>query len=238
MSGAAVDPAGPSSVNWTRQNAGKMLEPLYSRSADAASGDPPAASGPARGSDRSARPPQGDDIGTLSIKTADEKLRIVLDFLSGKTPVQSMPENGYSGQPDVVAWCREFIRAGEIGLRSRPTSEDAVRYDELREHNKALRRQLRVSQAQVRLWTERAGGELGPLRTSRRSAKTRRCRSRGFPRLSASRAAHTSVTWRCSGPGSPARGAGAPRTPWSSVFRYSRAMCPSVPTTVTAGFTC
>ena len=109
-------------------------------------------------------------------KPVELKLRVVLEFLSGKAP---RPGSGYPSRADIAAWTREFVRAGEVGLRGRTAPEYTGRAEELRARNAALRRRLRTVRADARRWEDSAGGILGPSRTSRRSVKTRRCRSRG-----------------------------------------------------------
>ena len=110
---------------------------------------------------------------------ADVKLRAVLEFLAGKFPDAPAPVRGYPTRAEAVAWSREFVRAGEVGLRGRAAPEYTGGAEDLRARNAALRRRLRTVCADVRRWKESAGGILGPSRTSRRSVKTRRCPSRG-----------------------------------------------------------
>lgn len=110
---------------------------------------------------------------------AEVKLRAVLEFLSGKAPDAAAPARGYPTRADVAAWSREFVRAGEVGLRGRAAPEYTGRTEDLRARNAALRRRLRTVRADARRWKESAGGILGPSRTSRRSVRKRRCPSRG-----------------------------------------------------------
>ena len=109
----------------------------------------------------------------------DTKLRAVLEYLSGKAPDVPAPARGYPTRADVVAWSREFIRAGETGLRGRAAPAYTGRNEDLGARNAALKRRLRTVRADARRWKESAGGILGPSRTSRRSVRKRRCRSRG-----------------------------------------------------------
>lgn len=118
--------------------------------------------------------------GAVEGNPAEVKLRAVLEFLAGKAPDVSAPVRGYPTRAELAALSREFIRAGETGLRGRTAPEyTGSRPEDLRARNAALKRRLRTVRADSQRWKESAGGILGPSRTSRRSAKTRRCRSRG-----------------------------------------------------------
>jgi transposase len=97
----------------------------------------------------------------------EEKLRIVLDVLSGRTTIVQAARDHDISETAVCNWKRQFLEAGRAGLADGAITRDPVREAELRAENDALKEALRDASVQVRVWKVAAEGRLGPSRTLR-----------------------------------------------------------------------
>jgi transposase len=97
----------------------------------------------------------------------DEKVRIVLAVVSGKSTISKMAREHGVSETSICNWKRRFLEAGRAGLAEGVTAQRMAREAELRAENDALRVALREAAIQVRVWKMSAESRLGPSRTSR-----------------------------------------------------------------------
>jgi transposase len=97
----------------------------------------------------------------------EEKLRIVLDVLAGRTTIVQAARDHNVSETAVCNWKRQFLDAGRSGLADGAVSRDPIREAELRAENDALKEALRDASVQARVWKASAEGRLGPSRTLR-----------------------------------------------------------------------
>jgi transposase len=102
---------------------------------------------------------------------ADEKLRIVLAVVSGRSTISKLARECGVSETSVCNWKKQFLEGGHLGLTeglgSQRLKGGSGREAELKAENKALKTALREAVVQVRVWKMSAEGHLGPSETSR-----------------------------------------------------------------------
>ena len=99
-------------------------------------------------------------------RSAEEKIRIVLDGLRGEHSVAELCRREGIAESQYYSWSKEFLEAGKTALAA-GKSGPSTREEQLEAEVADLTQALGEAAVEIRVWKKSAEGRLGPSRTSR-----------------------------------------------------------------------